>query len=51
MPRFNVTVRYTQTKEISVYASDEQAAQEKAVEIVNGWNGVLDAEADDVEEA
>lgn len=48
MPRFNVTVRYTQTKEISVYAADEQAAEEKAVEIVNSWNGVLDAEADDV---
>lgn len=51
MPRFNVTVRYTQTKEISVYARDETEAEEKAVDIVLGWNGVLDAEADDVTEA
>lgn len=50
MPRFIVTVRYEQTKEISVYARDEQAAQEKAVEIVEGWNNVKSAEAESVEE-
>lgn len=50
MPRFTVTVRYEQTKEISVYARDEQAAGEKAVEIVEGWNNVTSAEAESVEE-
>ena len=50
MPRYKVTVRYEQEKEITVYASDEQRAEEKACEIVEGWNGVLSAEAHDVEE-
>lgn len=50
MPRFNVTVRYEQEKQISVYARDEQEAEEKAVGIVEGWNNVLSAEAVDVEE-
>ena len=50
MPRFKVTVRYEQTKEISVYARNETEAEETAVEIVEGWNNVISAEADDVEE-
>jgi len=50
MPRWSVTVRYEQEKEITVYARDENAAIEKAVEIVEGWNGVLSAEADEAEE-
>lgn len=49
MPRFNVTVRYEQEKQISVYARDEQEAEEKAVEIVEGWNNVRSAEAVDVD--
>lgn len=50
MPRYTVTVRYEQEKEITVYARDELAAEEKACEIVEGWNGVLNAEATDCEE-
>lgn len=47
MPRFTVTVRYEQEREIRTYARDEQEAEEKAVAIVEGWNGVLSAEATD----
>ncbi len=50
MPRFNVTVRYEQEKDIGVWARDEQEAEEKAVDIVEGWNNVLRAEAREVEE-
>lgn len=50
MPRYRVTVRYQQTKDLEIYARDEQAAEEKAVEIVEGWNNVASAEAEDVEE-
>lgn len=50
MPKYTVTVRYQQTRPISVYARDEQAAEEKAVEIVEDWNGVDSAEAESVEE-
>lgn len=49
MPRYTVTVRYEMAGEITVYAGDEQAAEEKAVEIAEGWNNVLSAEATDVE--
>ena len=51
MPKYIVTVRYEQEKEITVYARDEQAAEEKACEIVEGWNNVLSAESVDCEEA
>ena len=51
MPRYTVTVRYEQDKDITVYARDEQAAEEKAVEIVEGWNNVISAEAQSVQEA
>lgn len=50
MPRYTVTVRYEQTKEITVYARDEQAAEEKALEIVDGWDNVISSEAESVEE-
>ena len=49
--QYRVTVRYEQEKEITVWAEDEDAAGEKACEIVEGWNGVISAEAGDVEEA
>jgi hypothetical protein len=48
--RYSVTVSYSQTKEIGVWAKDEQEAEEKAVDIVLGWNNVDDAEAVDVSE-
>lgn len=50
MPRYSVMVRFEQDKEITVYARDEQAAEEKACEIVEGWNNVISAEAREVEE-
>lgn len=49
MAKYIVTVRYEQERAITVYARDEQAAEEKACEIVEGWNGVLSAEATDCE--
>lgn len=50
MPRYIVTVEYTQEKDITVWAPDEAAAEDKACEIVEGWNGVMSAEAVRVEE-
>ena len=52
MPRtqYTVTVRYEQEKDITVWAEDENAAEEKACEIVEGWNGVLSAEPSGVVE-
>lgn len=48
--RYRVTVRYSQDKEIGVWARDEEAAMAKAEEIVSAWNGVIDAEATEAEE-
>ena len=48
---YTVRVRYEQDKEITVWAADEQEAEEKAVDIVEGWNGVISAEAWGVSEA
>ena len=50
MPRFTVTVRYEQEREIHVWARDDQEAEEKACEIVEGWNGVISADATDCAE-
>lgn len=50
MPRFSVTVTYEQAKDIEVWAPDELEAAEKAQAIVEKWNGVLSAEAGEVEE-
>jgi len=51
--KYAVTVEYTLkfTKEITVYAKDESEAEDKACDIVLGWNNVDDAEAISVEEA
>jgi len=51
MPKYIVPVTYSQTKAITVFARDAPAAIEKAVEIVEGWTGVLAAEADEAEAA
>ena len=51
MPRYTVTVRYEMEREINVYAKDEGEAEDKACEIVMDWNGVITADATDVEEA
>lgn len=45
MPRYTVRVRYEQEKEIRVWARDAAEAADKACEIVEGWNGVLCADA------
>lgn len=50
MPKFNVTMSITNKKVVTVYAKDEQHAEEKAVDLVNGWQNVLDCEALEVEE-
>lgn len=47
---YSVTVKYTQEKKIAVWAEDEDAACEEACDIVESWDGVLSAEADDAEE-
>lgn len=51
MPKFNVYLNVTRKleKPISVFARDEAEAEEKAVEIVNKWGGVIDAEPLSVE--
>lgn len=48
MPKYSVTV--SMTRKIEVYAKSEEEAEDKACEVVLKWNGVLDAEAEDVEE-
>ena len=50
MPRYTVTVRYEMERPIGVWARDEQEAEEKAVETVENWSGVLSAEAQEVKE-
>lgn len=50
MPRYIVTVRYEMEREIKVWADDEEHAEEKACEIVDGWNGVVSTEATACEE-
>jgi hypothetical protein len=47
MPKFIVEVNYSQrrTKEITVYARDENEACEKAETIVANWDDVVDVEA------
>lgn len=47
MPKYIVTVSYTQSKDIWVWAKDPDAAQDKACEIVENWNGVTSADAMD----
>lgn len=44
MPRYEVEVRFTQTvtRTITTYGRDEEAAEEKAAEIVQSWDGVDD---------
>lgn len=52
MPRYEVTMKVTKTfgKPIAVYARDEAEAEEKAVDIVLGWDDIDDAEMVDIEE-
>ncbi|HEX7072944.1 MAG TPA: hypothetical protein VF226_02805 [Hyphomicrobiaceae bacterium] len=51
--KYIVTVEYTTTrqKELTIYAGSEDEAEQKACDIVLGWNDVDDAEAIEIEEA
>ena len=49
--KYLVTVSFTCTKELTVYAQSEAEAEDKAVDIVLKWNNVDDAESVDVTEA
>lgn len=50
MPKYRVTVSFTQKKELTVYASDPETAMEKAEDIILKWDRVTDCEALDAEE-
>ncbi len=43
MPSYDVTV--SMKRVIRVFASDDEQAKEKAVELVESWNGVTEVEA------
>jgi tetrahydromethanopterin S-methyltransferase subunit B len=44
MPKFKVEVIFQQKKELEIYANDEEAAEDKATEIVQGWPNVIDVD-------
>lgn len=48
--RYRVTVQYTMSREIGIWANDEEDALSKAEAIVLRWDGVTDAEAIEAEE-
>lgn len=50
--RFNVQVSFTKryTKDLTVYASDSSEAEEKAQDIVLGWDDVEDVDIVDIED-
>lgn len=50
MPRWNVFVNFEKEAQIKVWAPNEDAAIEKACEIVRNWDGVKDATAYDADE-
>lgn len=45
MPKYTATVEYhvKYVKDLNIYADDIDLAEEKATELVEGWNGVVDA--------
>lgn len=50
MGKYRVTVQYTMTGDLAIYASDEERAKERAEEIVLAWKDVEHAEATEAEE-
>lgn len=50
MPKYNVKVAITSHKNINVFARDEEAAEDRAIEIVSQWENVEECEALEVEE-
>ena len=49
MAKYKVTVNVTYQKQLTIFARDEDEAKEKAVDIVNGWQNVHDADATEAE--
>lgn len=51
MPKFKVTVAFTQSKEkeLTIFAKDEDEAMQKAEERVGEWEGVEECEATECE--
>lgn len=49
MAKFSVTCHITNVKVLTIYASDEDEATEKAEELVSGWQNVVEVEVTDVE--
>lgn len=43
--KFEVTVKYSFERTINVWAEDDQAAMERAEEIVGSWNNVVAVDA------
>jgi hypothetical protein len=52
MPKYEVKLQVTREldKIFTVYAADNAEAEEKAVEIVLAWDGIVDAQATHSEE-
>jgi len=50
MPRYEVEVEYAVVRTLRVWARDEEAAREKAAEIVEDWDGVQWAQGQKAEE-
>ena len=50
MAKYTVNLLITNKKDLNIYAVDEDEACQKALEIVNNWSAVVDAEVEDVEE-
>lgn len=52
MPKYKVTVSYTtlHSKIMDIYAKDEEAAEEKATEIIRDWDNVAEVSVDEVEQ-
>ena len=48
--RYLVKVAITYHKELTIYAPTEEAAEDKACDLVSGWQNVEDVEVLDVEE-
>jgi hypothetical protein len=48
--RYLVKVAMTFHKELTIYANSEEEAEDKATEIVMGWNNVEDCEVLEIEE-
>jgi hypothetical protein len=48
--QYEVTVHVVRENVIKVWAEDEDEAEDKALDIVTRWDGVIDATAESVEE-